>query len=124
MDGSAGRMQIIFQLKQAQAVLSDDSDFDKKLNKVYTLCHIFEKEERMTKKRPECKKCGDTGVDKTGNNDLPCGCPAGRKAKFNVAGVEGLVTGEEVRKHFLNSSPEPIPLGRGTIRAEDLPGRN
>lgn len=66
-----------------------------------------------------CSMCGDTGVYETGNNDLPCGCPAGAKALFNIAGVVGQVTGEEVRRHFLNGSPDPIAPGR----AEDLPGR-
>lgn len=54
-----------------------------------------------------CKKCKDTGSIDTGNNDLPCDCPAGRTALFNVAGVAGPVTGEEVKKHYLNTSPQP-----------------
>ena len=70
--------------------------------------------------RSECPRCGGTGIYETGNNDLPCDCPAGAKALFNVAGVVGQVTGEEVRRHFLNGSPEPI---RRDVRAEDLPGR-
>lgn len=45
---------------------------------------------------PQCKRCGGTGVIETGNNDLPCDCPAGDTAKFNVAG-HGLVTGAELR---------------------------
>jgi hypothetical protein len=58
----------------------------------------------------KCQKCGDTGVIETGNNDLPCGCPAGDTALFNEAGVRGPVTGLEIRKHFLNDSPEPIAI--------------
>ena len=72
---------------------------------------------------PKCKECNDTGVIETGNNDLPCDCPAGATALFNQAGIEGSVTGEEVRQHFLKSSPEPIRTGRQSIPASSLPGR-
>lgn len=72
---------------------------------------------------PKCSKCDDTGVVETGNNDLPCDCPAGKTALFNQAGVEGAITGKEVRQHFLNSSPEPIQIGRAPIPASSLPGR-
>ena len=71
----------------------------------------------------KCKKCNDTGVLETGNNDLPCNCPAGDSALFNMCGVEGPVTGKEMRRHFLNGCPEPIHIGKKNIRAEDLPGR-
>lgn len=47
-----------------------------------------------------CETCGDTGVIETGNNDLPCSCPAGDKALFNVAGAAKPVTGQEVRASF------------------------
>jgi len=67
-----------------------------------------------------CSKCGGIGIWETGNNDLPCDCPAGDTALFNEAGVEGVVTGAEIRRHFFNNSPEPIS---GPIKAEDLPGR-
>lgn len=71
-----------------------------------------------------CTACHDTGVIDTGNNDLPCDqCPAGRTALFNTAGVKGPVTGEEVMRHFLNGSPEPIRTGRTPIPASSLPGR-
>lgn len=70
-----------------------------------------------------CKKCNDTGIIETGNNDLPCECSAGKIAKFNVAGVEGSVTGEELRRHFLNFSPEPIKIGKDPILSSSLPGR-
>lgn len=71
----------------------------------------------------KCGKCNDTGVIETGNNDLPCDCPAGSTALFNEAGVEGPVTGEEIRRHFLNNSPEPIKTGGNPIPASSLPGR-
>ena len=72
---------------------------------------------------PKCKECDDTGVIETGNNDLPCDCPAGATALFNQAGVDGPVTGEEMRRHFFNNSPEPIRTGRDSILASSLPGR-
>lgn len=53
-----------------------------------------------------CEQCGDTGIIDTGNNDLPCDCAAGDTARFNVAGV-GNVSGQEVKQHYLNNSPEP-----------------
>lgn len=70
-----------------------------------------------------CKICNGTGVDETGNNDLPCSCPAGETALFNVCGVKGEVTGAEMKRHFLNGSPEPIELGSVDILASSLPGR-
>jgi hypothetical protein len=70
-----------------------------------------------------CNKCNDTGVIETGNNDLACECPAGNGALFNVAGVEGPITGAESRRHFLNDSPEPIRTRREKILASSLPGR-
>lgn len=72
---------------------------------------------------PKCTNCNDTGVEETGNNDLPCNCPAGATALFNVAGVEGSVTGEEMQRHFFNGSPEPIEIGKDPIPASSLPGR-
>jgi hypothetical protein len=70
-----------------------------------------------------CFKCKDTGVIDTGNNDLPCDCPAGETALFNEAGVDGPVTGAEIKRHFLNGSPEPIRTGGEAIPASSLPGR-
>lgn len=71
-----------------------------------------------------CPKCNDTGIWETGNNDLPCDCPLGAKAQFNVAGVDGLVTGAEVEAHFLNGSPDPIrPNSAHPVSAWSLPGR-
>jgi NTP pyrophosphatase (non-canonical NTP hydrolase) len=46
---------------------------------------------------PKCSKCNDTGVWETGNNDLPCDCPAGRTALFNVAGVPAPLTGAQIQ---------------------------
>ena len=56
-------------------------------------------------------------------NDIPCSCEAGDEALFNIAGVKGLVTGKEVKRHFQNGSPNPIELGRDEIPASSLPGR-
>jgi hypothetical protein len=70
-----------------------------------------------------CPICNDTGVDETGNNDLPCKCSAGDIALFNVAGVEGQVTGKEIREYFLNNSPRPIELGSKPFLASEIPGR-
>jgi hypothetical protein len=70
-----------------------------------------------------CTLCNDTGIIETGNNDLPCSCPAGSTALFNAAGVDGPITGAEVKRHFLNGSPEPIETGRSPIPASSLPGR-
>ncbi len=53
---------------------------------------------------PSCKKCNDTGVIETGNNDLPCECPAGDKALFNRAG-EGQISGAEIKR--LHALPQP-----------------
>ncbi len=73
----------------------------------------------------QCRHCQDTGMIETGNNDLPCICPAGAGALFNVAGVQGLVTGAECRRHFFNDSPEPIETScHNPILAANLPGRN
>lgn len=73
---------------------------------------------------PKCVLCGDTGVIVTGNNDLPCDCPAGQTALFNDAMVDGPVTGAEVKAHFLNTSPDPIRPTRGNrLPASSIPGR-
>ncbi len=71
----------------------------------------------------ECLRCDDMGVIETGNNDLPCVCPLGAIALFNVAGVNGAVTGTEIRRHFQNGSPEPIRAAQGNVEASTLPGR-
>lgn len=70
-----------------------------------------------------CGKCMDTGVIETGNNDLPCDCPAGDLALFNVTKVVGPVTGGEIKRHFLNSSSEPLAFGPEPILASNLPSR-
>ena len=56
-----------------------------------------------------CEKCNDTGVIETGNNDVPCPCPAGDKAVFNVTG-EGHLTGAEIKRR--NSLPQ-MPTKQG-----------
>ena len=71
----------------------------------------------------KCKICRDGVVD-TGNNKLPCDCPKGSSALFNVAGVDGLVAGAETRRHLFNGSPEPLRLTSPDILASSLPGRN
>lgn len=43
----------------------------------------------------------------TGNNDLPCDCPAGDEAKFNVAG-RGTMLGRDLRRTFTASSNEEL----------------
>jgi len=48
----------------------------------------------------KCPKCNDTGVIETGNNDLPCDCPVGATALFDIAGVEGPVSGAENLRNF------------------------
>jgi hypothetical protein len=69
----------------------------------------------------KCNQCNDTGVIETGNNDLPCDCPMGDKASFNSGWVRGgSITGAEVKKHFLNNSPEKIEK---VIHRSQLPGR-
>lgn len=71
-----------------------------------------------------CERCGDTGVLKCGDNDIPCVCPVGDNVEFYAKGVIGRVTGAEVKRHFLRSSPEPLGPEKGQIRAADLPGRH
>lgn len=68
-----------------------------------------------------CKKCNDTGVIETGNNDLPCDCFAGEIAQFNHAGVAGPISGKQIKRHFLNDSLEPIKTGSIPIPANSLP---
>ena len=46
-----------------------------------------------------CPECNDTGVIETGNNDLPCECPAGDTALFNDADL-GTVTGAQLKDKF------------------------
>lgn len=70
---------------------------------------------------PMCQKCNNTGSIDTGNNDLPCDCSVGDTAQFNQAGVDGVITGKQVKKHFLNGSPEPISTGQEKIPASCIP---
>jgi len=46
-----------------------------------------EPEPIKAKHPPSCRKCGGSGVIETGNNDLPCECPAGDHALFNTGGA-------------------------------------
>lgn len=77
-----------------------------KKHKYYT-CIICGPEEGGIRKY-NCEKCRDTGIWDTGNNDLPCDCPAGGTALFNVAGVHGPVSGADMKRHLFNTSPEPL----------------
>ena len=57
---------------------------------------------------PKCAECNDTGIIDTGNNDLPCDCPAGATALFSVTGMGRTLknlTGAEVQRHFLFENP-------------------
>jgi len=57
-----------------------------------------------------CVKCNDTGVLNTGRSGIPCTCSSGDEALFSVAGVDGLLPGSVVKKHFTRGCPEPIVL--------------
>jgi len=46
-----------------------------------------------------CRDCEDTGIIITGNNDLPCACPAGDRAVFNDCKY-GRVTGKELKQRL------------------------
>ncbi|MEK7173257.1 MAG: hypothetical protein AAB740_04785, partial [Patescibacteria group bacterium] len=63
----------------------------------------------------KCTKCNDTGVIETGNNDLPCDCPAGDEALFNEMGVIGPVTVSSVAPEWdgmkNGSMLDPLPEG-------------
>jgi len=50
----------------------------------------------VTKMHGVCSECKNTGVIETGNNDLPCDCPMGDAAIFNVAG-RGQVLGKVLK---------------------------
>lgn len=56
----------------------------------------------------KCTKCGDSGVIETGNNDLPCDCPAGDNAFFNVTG-EGKVSGKDLKARSKVKKTNPLP---------------
>jgi|GEM_PF-2901839 len=72
---------------------------------------------------PTCDTCGDSGTIKMENGDAPCHCNAGNTALFNHPGVEGVMTGLEIKNHFQPDSPEPIELGGHAFFAKDLPER-
>jgi hypothetical protein len=71
----------------------------------------------------KCEKCNGTGTIDTGNNELPCDCEAGNTAMFSIAGVDGSVTGKEVKLFFLNDSPFEMKLRKDRIPASSLPTR-
>ena len=56
-----------------------------------------------------CPKCRGTGVIETGNNDLPCDCPAGDTAEFSVCVQDDYgyktMTGEETREFHAGIDP-------------------
>lgn len=54
----------------------------------------------MNKKN--CHKCGDTGVNDLGNNDIPCDCSAGDKALFNDV-LYGQISGKALKAKINNS---------------------
>lgn len=60
----------------------------------------------LTQHLAKCRECGDTGIIETGNNDIPCECPAGDTAVlFNaVGGIQQ--TGKEVRAEFAANAGE------------------
>jgi hypothetical protein len=49
---------------------------------------------------PKCDRCKDTGKIYIKNQDWPCDCHAGDHALFSVPGVDGGLTGIEMRKHI------------------------
>ncbi len=77
----------------------------------------------MVSQTMACAKCNGLGAVRRGKNDLPCDCPLGDTAMFNVKGVLGQVTGAEMRRHFLRGSPEPLRIRKRGILASELPGR-
>ncbi len=84
------------------------SNLIEKFNGVDWVTHYVDDKEFMTFwhdygggliAKPKCSKCDDTGIIETGNNDLPCDCPAGNTAQFNVARVDHSVAGAELKQH-------------------------
>ena len=71
----------------------------------------------------KCRICKDKGFLDKGKDDFPCYCEAGQTALFYHEGVEGKITGAEVRRHFLWNSPEPIKTNKRPIPASSLPSR-
>jgi hypothetical protein len=57
-----------------------------------------------------CIKCRDSGLLYTGRTYIPCTCSFGDEALFSIAGVDGLLPGSIVKKHFSRGCPEPIFL--------------
>ena len=60
---------------------------------------------KLFRKAFPCRRCDNTGVWETGNNDLPCDCVAGATALFSVCTANGveLMTGAESQRHHAES---------------------
>lgn len=70
----------------------------------------------------KCAVCGDSGVIETGSNDLPCDCPAGDKALFNVAG-EGKVFGKAIKEQAARKKAVKTPQDIAAEFWRNLEGR-
>jgi hypothetical protein len=57
-----------------------------------------------------CTRCGGAGVIETGNNDLPCDCPAGDTALFNTCWHDRPVTKKEMEEfpYGFDKTPEEV----------------
>lgn len=62
-----------------------------------------------------CGKCLD-GVIDTGNNDLPCTCPLGDTALFNVAGTPGPVSGASLKRPAFEQQ-NPLPKAEPKVES-------
>jgi len=60
----------------------------------------------------KCSICNDTGVEDTGNNELPCVCPAGDTALFSVAGIKGPVPGGALKREYEMRSQRDAALAK------------
>lgn len=57
-------------------------------------------EEKKKKEAPKCERCKDTGRIYINKEDWPCDCRAGDHTLFSVPGVDGGLTGIEMRKYI------------------------
>jgi len=76
----------------------------------------------VLREAPLCPRCNGTGSIETGNNDLPCDCPAGARAWFNVATKGG--SRPKQGAEILADLTERVGLPRemapsNTVREED-----
>lgn len=67
---------------------------------------------------PACKKCNDTGVIETGNNDFPCTCSAGDTAVFNT--TDGQVEGRFIKERMSPYGLPPAPKRTGPITPAEV----